>query len=451
MTEETWTKGEKQETRCNDPLFALLFYGNVGAIVGVAAAYADQAFTDDTTSGYEYEGYLYAAIICGGLALVFSALLVALMMRIPQFLIKTSLIFMVGLTGFWMVISFATGAIGIGIMGAIFFALMLCYARAVWGRIPFATANLVTSGTAIRSNCGVTLFAYVFGALAFGWSMLWTIAFLGVWEQTYDCTERQDSIYSDCNTNYGYLFLLFLSFFFTHQVLQNCVHVTVSGVVGTWWFAPEESSSCCSPAVRDSFVRTITTSFGSICFGSLLVAIIQALRAIANQAQQNGDQEFIACIASCILSCLESLIEYFNKWAFVYVGLYGYSYLEAGKNVFTLFQNRGWEAVIADDLVGNTLFFLSFISGALSGCVGLIIEASSDLFDEAGGNSKAVSFTLGFTIGLVLCSILLSTIASGVNAVIVLFAEAPAEFDQNYPELSSKMRETWNAVFPGVI
>lgn len=39
--------------------------------------------------------------------------------------------------------------------------------------------------------------------------------------------------------------------------------------------------------------------------------------------------------------------------AFVYVGLYGYSYIEAGKNVITLFKNRGWEAIIADDLISN--------------------------------------------------------------------------------------------------
>ena len=37
----------------------------------------------------------------------------------------------------------------------------------------------------------------------------------------------------------------------------------------------------------------------------------------------------------------------------MYVGLYGYGYLEAGKNVISLFKNRGWEAIIADDLIGN--------------------------------------------------------------------------------------------------
>ena len=57
----------------------------------------------------------------------------------------------------------------------------------------------------------------------------------------------------------------------------------------------------------------MTTSFGSICFGSFLVAILQALRAIAQSARENGDAQILACIAECILGCLASILEYFNK------------------------------------------------------------------------------------------------------------------------------------------
>lgn len=135
----------------------------------------------------------------------------------------------------------------------------------------------------------------------------------------------------------------------------------------------------------------------------------------------------------------------------VYVGLYGYGYMEAGKNVFTLFRNRGWEAIIADDLVSNTLLLVSLVVGAMIGCVALVVEATSDFFVDAGGDAKIISFVLGFIVGLVICSIALSTIGSAVNAVIVLFAEAPAEFHQNYPELSNRMRETWADVYPGSV
>jgi Plasma-membrane choline transporter len=127
------------------------------------------------------------------------------------------------------------------------------------------------------------------------------------------------------------------------------------------------------------------------------------------------------------------------------------SYLKAGKSVFELFANRGWEAVIADDLIGNTLFMVSLLVGALMGGIGAAIAASSDLLDTIGSGKNWIAFALGFVIGLVITSILLSTIGSAVNAVIVLFAEAPNDFQSNHPELSQKMREVWNEVYPGSV
>lgn len=60
--------------------------------------------------------------------------------------------------------------------------------------------------------------------------------------------------------------------------------------------------------------------------------------------------------------------------------------------------------------------------------------------------------SIGLIVGLVICSILLvGTIASAVNAVIVLFAEGPAEFEKNYPELSSQMREAYLVAYPGCL
>ena len=100
---------------------------------------------------------------------------------------------------------------------------------------------------------------------------------------------------------------------------QYSIHAVVAGTVGTWWFEPDECGFC-SSAVNNSFIRTYTTSFGSICFGGFVVAVIQALRMLANSARANGDGNFLVCIAECILACLASIIEYLNKWAFVYVG-----------------------------------------------------------------------------------------------------------------------------------
>jgi len=113
-------------------------------------------------------------------------------------------------------------------------------------------------------------------------------------------------------------------------------------------------------------------------------------------ARNNGDANaLLACCANCILGCLESILEYFNKWAFVYVGLYGYSYLEAGKNVMTLFKNRGWEAIIADNLVGTTMFFLSLAVGLITGAVGILFVTQTnwwDSFASTSGNKQIIAF-----------------------------------------------------------
>jgi hypothetical protein len=106
---------------------------------------------------------------------------------------------------------------------------------------------------------------------------------------------------------------------------QNTIHVIIAGVVSTWWFAPDDASSFCSSAIKDSFVRATTTSFGSICFGSLLVAIIETLTAIVESARSDtengGCAAFLLCIVDCLLRCMEGMLEYFNKFAYIYIGM----------------------------------------------------------------------------------------------------------------------------------
>jgi len=80
--------------------------------------------------------------------------------------------------------------------------------------------------------------------------------------------------------------------------------------------------------------------------------------------------------------------------AYVYIGLYGYNYLDAGKNVITLFQNKGWSVIITDNLVDNVLFMMSLVLGLLTGVVGLIMaNLDQNLFANLGvENTASVGF-----------------------------------------------------------
>ena len=188
------------------------------------------------------------------------------------------------------------------------------------------------------------------------------------------------------------------------------------------------------------FFSIYLTSFLSVY---TIVAIIQATREIVRQIREQDDG-ILACIADCLLGCLEALAEYFNKWAFVYVGLYGYSFIDSGKNVMTLFKTRGWTTIITDNLVGSVFGMLSVGVGLITGLIGILLASMKGLGAEFAGGA----FAVGFIVGLVLTSVLLSVVESSTNTVIVLYAEAPAEFEQNHPELSKSMRDTWRQAWP---
>ena len=111
-----------------------------------------------------------------------------------------------------------------------------------------------------------------------------------------------------------------------------------------------------------------------------------------NARSQGEGNDLLLCLVECLLNCLEGIVEYFNKWAYIYVGLYGYGYVEAGKNVMRLFKSRGWDVIITDDLVSNTLLMMGIIVGLVMGAVGIILEISTGWFDAFGESARPFAF-----------------------------------------------------------
>lgn len=423
------SKGETQPRQFNDVFFAVLFYAHLG-IMGffLVGALGGQQ------NGGGYGGIIYLCLVCGIFAIGLASVSLGVMMKFAAGFVKMALFFSIGCSLAMGLIGLMFGQLIMGIMGLVSFAFGCCYAYFVWSRIPFAAANLTTALTAVQSNLGVSVVAYLFLGLAMGWTMCWSVVTSGM---------------MDAYGN-GVVYLFLVSYYWTHQVLQNTVHVTAAGVIGTWWFAPDEASSFCSQAVGDSFTRATTYSFGSICFGSLIVALIQALRTLNRQLRDNEEFQIVVCVIDCILGCIESIVEYFNKWAYVYVGLYGYSYLDAGKNVIGLFQNKGWSVIITDDLTDNVLFMVNVGIGLITGLVGLLIsQMDQNIFADLNiENPGGAGFIAGLIVGFVMSSILLNVVSSAVNTVIVCFAESPQEFDVNHPQLSMEMRNAWRQAYP---
>merc|ERR1711916_133773 len=94
-----------------------------------------------------------------------------------------------------------------------------------------------------------------------------------------------------------------------------------------------------------AFKRASTYSFGSIAFGSLIIALIQTVKFVLNSARRAHRNEFFIACVDCLLGCIENLVRYFNTYAFTQVAVYGKDYITAAKDTWSLFLSHGFDII----------------------------------------------------------------------------------------------------------
>merc|ERR1712005_21106 len=95
-------------------------------------------------------------------------------------------------------------------------------------------------------------------------------------------------------------FVIALALSWGGQVANNICHVTYCGVFGRWYFGGQDDSDSDVGGVVASLGKgtpntlgpsltvALTTSLGSICCGSFLVAVVRALESVASQMKQDA-------------------------------------------------------------------------------------------------------------------------------------------------------------------
>jgi hypothetical protein len=145
-----------------------------------------------------------SAIVSIGL----STVALGFMMQHAQELVRVALVFSIAMSLAVAVFAVLMQQMLLALLALLSFAFGICYAYFVWHRIPFAAANLNTALTAVRQNLGLAVVGYVMLAFAVVWSAVWMIGFSN-YLQSY---------------NPLFLFLLLVSFYWVHQVLQVRFH-----------------------------------------------------------------------------------------------------------------------------------------------------------------------------------------------------------------------------------
>eukprot|EP00927_Polykrikos_kofoidii_P045753 TRINITY_DN39847_c0_g1_i1.p1 TRINITY_DN39847_c0_g1~~TRINITY_DN39847_c0_g1_i1.p1 ORF type:complete len:950 (-),score=158.17 TRINITY_DN39847_c0_g1_i1:79-2847(-) len=137
-------------------------------------------------------------------------------------------------------------------------------------------------------------------------------------------------------------YLLF-SFLWNNALLAAFLQIIVAGAVATWFFCPfDENKRKDSNAVSTSVRNAFRYHFGSVCFGSLLVAIIQFIRCVLKymelQAQQAKNRVMVMVFRAlqCVLLCFERYIKFINRTAYITISITGESFCTAAWHGFTM-------------------------------------------------------------------------------------------------------------------
>ncbi|KAI3885132.1 hypothetical protein MKW98_002524 [Papaver atlanticum] len=318
------------------------------------------------------------------------------------------------LTTYLAVISifcFWGGQIFWGIAFAIAASLQFLYVISVIDRLPFTMLVLRKAVKMVWSLPEVLTLTGVFMMVMLLWMVIWSFGAAGVVATSIGDGGR-----------WWLLLVLSVSLFWTGAVLCNTVHVIVSGMVFLVLIHGGRESATMPPKPLVKSLRyAVTTSFGSICYGSLFTAAIRTLRwEIRGIRSKIGNNECLLCCVDFLFHIVETLVRFFNKYAYVQIAVHGKNFNSSARDAWELFQSTGVEALIAYDCSGAVLFMGTILGGLITGtCAGIWTwHKTSDRVFMVGCTAMLMGFIL---VGLAM-----AVVESAVTSIYICYAEDPS-------------------------
>eukprot|EP01083_Nonionella_stella_P237241 832439_1 len=437
-----YTKPEYRDLWC-----AIIYLIHLIVMIAITAFLIPQAMdsnsnssnnnnTNETEESEEIDltGAITVVISCAILGLLLGFCWLEALKRWALQIIKIMIYLNILLWVVLIIVGIATGQFVLAIVAVFMVLFWALYTWCMWNRIKFSSVLLALSSRIISSFPGTVCVTITMILFTLIWIIIWLLCVASYVQSTETTDETTGETGEESSPNYNanafVIFLLFISLYWVIQVNSNVSHTTSCGVAASWYFTPpDQEISGTGPA----FKRSMTTSFGSICFGSLIVAVLQAIRAMIEIAEGRKEgNACVLCLIKCCVVCIQRCIEWFNKYAFAHCAIYGTSFMTSAGNTFELLSSRGILALINEDLTGMALFAGALISAVLCGLIGAGIAFS--FYGSDNGDMIIALGVYGAICGLVLTLLVLSTVQSAIICLFVCFAEEPAVLYQNRRE-----------------
>ncbi|OTB00795.1 hypothetical protein M426DRAFT_231977 [Hypoxylon sp. CI-4A] len=336
-----------------------------------------------------------------------------------------------------------------GIVYLVFVAFLI-FAFITWiPRIPFSALMLKTAVDVSKGYGHVYLVSALGGLIATALAAWYSVTLVAVYAkyspgQNPACAEGAGGC-SNAKVK-GLIVFITFAMYWMSEWLKNTIHTTVSGVYGSWYFHPHNLPR---GATRGSLRRALTYSFGSISFGSLLVAIINFLKQMCSVARQNEAAqgnlggEIAYWVLGCLIGILDWAVQFLNRYAFSYIALYGKPYVAAAKDTWNMIEDRGIDALVNECLIGPVFSMGATFVGYATSLLAYLYLVFTKPSYNADGSYTPVVVAFAFLIGLQICNIFTTPLSSGLDTIFVAMAWEPQVLMQNHPDLYHQMIQVY--------
>lgn len=401
---------------------------------------------------------LFAFIIV--LSIVLSALIIVYARFAPKVFIISGLILNIvlglGTAIYYFVAGYYSAAI-------VFLVFTLITAFMYWrarSRIPFSATVLTICIDVMKRYPSTLLTSFLGIVFGGGFSVLFSVTIVGVYVK-YDPNSQNEACDisgGGCSLSklIGLLVFVFFAGYYISEVIRNVIHVVIAGVYGTWYYLSNSDQGEPRFPALGALKRALTYCFGSICFGSLIVSLIQLLRAVIKSLKQDAFGSGDMCagcgflILDFVIGFLEWLIRYFNHYAYCYVALYGKSYIRSAKDTVDLIRFKGMDALINDCFINTSLHLYSIFVAYLVALLAYLYLKFTEPAYNSEGTYYAPVIAFAFLIAGQITRVALVVLDSGVSTFFVALAKDPEVFQmtnrnrfdevfRNYPQVLQKI------------
>lgn len=266
---------------------------------------------------------------------------------------------------------------------AVYVLFILCFG----GRILLACGVIIEASKAMTAMPQLLLVPVLPAALTFGLFVYFLVGgfyIVSSGQLKIDGSGVAQIVYD--NNLKGALAYHFFGCVWTSVLLNHVGWAIIGLAVSQWYFARDKRDGLGSKPVLTATGRVMWYHFGSVVFGSLVVAIVRYVRYMMNflkrtvKASGDGSKCFsrlvdcVFCCVECCLRCFEKLLEFLSRNAYIMVAVEGGSFCASAKSAFGyLVTNvRGLAMVQA---IGDLFLFFGkiFIAMASAGICAIVL------------------------------------------------------------------------------